>query len=331
MDLTYATIPTPDGNTFKLNRDVFKRYHIEDPRNPKNELKYNADDLGNYAILSNSIVPLEEEVQDNRVDEIWYMNFDVGFSRAGKGVGIMLQAPSGNVFKFAYRLEFDATNNVAEYEALLLGLEVCKDMGVKCLNIKGDSDLVIQQLKNKFACKSERLKRYRNAIWDSIGDLDALNFITIPREHNSKVDELAVAASTLQLSDGLIDENISVEVIFRPLVLDNLNHWQVFDDDKQVIKFLTHMHDFSDFCVNDKEEGCNYIGDDDKLNLVPRRVVAQEKSFDRQDGHKQKEESKEKLCDHLEVNIGNEQKPRMIKVGKTTPIEERKEIVKLLK
>jgi hypothetical protein len=170
---------------------------------------------------------------------------------------------------------------VAEYEALLLGLEICKDMGVKCLNIKGDSDLVMQQLKNKFTCKSERLKKYRNAIWDSIGDLDALNLIAIPREHNYKANELAIAASTLQLSDNLIDENISVEVIFRPLVPDNMNHWQVFDDDKQVIKFLTHMHEFFDFGINVKEEGCNYTGDDDKLKTVPRRVVTLEKSFDR--------------------------------------------------
>jgi hypothetical protein len=105
MDLSYATIPTPDGNTFKLTREVFRRYHIEDLRNPKNELKYTEEGLGNYAILSNSIVPLEEKVQDNRVDEIWYMNFDGAFSRAGKGAGIVLRAPSGKVFKFAYRLE----------------------------------------------------------------------------------------------------------------------------------------------------------------------------------------------------------------------------------
>jgi hypothetical protein len=59
--------------------------------------------------------------------------------------------------------------------------------------------------------------------------------------------------------------------------------------------------------------------------------VTQERSFDRQDGKKRKEESKEKLCDHLEVNIGSDKEPRMIKVGKTTAIEERKEIVKLLK
>jgi ribonuclease HI len=274
MDLSYATLPTPDGNTFKLNREVYRKYHVEDPKNPKNELKWTDEGLGNYAILSNSIVPFEETVQDNELDKVWYMNFDGAFSRAGKGVGIVLQAPNGEVLKFSYRLEFDATNNVVEYEALLLGLELCKDRGVKCLNIKGDLDLVIQQLKNKFACNSKRLKGYRNAILDSLNDLDAFNLIVIPREHNAKEDELAVAASTLQLPNGLADENISVEVIFRPSVPNNIDHWQVFDDDKQMIKFLTHMHEFSDLDIIIKEEGCNYTGNDDELKTPPRRVVS---------------------------------------------------------
>jgi ribonuclease HI len=331
MDLSYATLPTPDGGTFKLNREVYRKCHVEDPKSPIDELKYDDEGLGNYAILSNSIVPLEDKVQNNELDKVWYMNFDGAFSRLGKGVGIVLQAPNGKVSKFAYRLEFDATNNVAEYEALLLGLELCKDRGVKCLNIKGDSDLVIQQLKNKFACKSERLRGYRNAIWDMINDLDALDLIAIPREQNSKADELAVAASTLQLPDSLIDENISVEVIFRPSIPDNMNHWQVFDDDKQVIKFLTHMHEFSDFGINTIKEGCIYTGNVDKVKTPPRRVVSLERNFDKLDGHKQKEDSKKKLCDHLEVNIGTVEEPRMVKIGKTTPIEERNEIVKLLK
>ena len=145
------------------------------------------------------------------------MNFDGVFSRLGKGVGIVIQAPNGQKFKFVYRLEFDATNNVVEYEALLLGLEVCKDMGVKCLNIKGNSDLDIQQLKNNFACKSKRSKKYRNAIWDSMEDLDALNLIAIPREQNYKEDELAVAASTLQLSHDLIQESNGLFIIIKYL------------------------------------------------------------------------------------------------------------------
>jgi hypothetical protein len=68
------------------------------------------------------------------------------------------------------------------------------------------------------------LKKYRNAIWDSIENLDALNLIAIPSEQNSNADELVVAASTLQLSHESIKENISVEVIFRPSVLDNMDH-----------------------------------------------------------------------------------------------------------
>jgi hypothetical protein len=164
-----------------------------------------------------------------------------------------------------------------------------------------------------------------------INDLDALNLIAIPREQNSKVDELAVAASTLQLPDNLIDENISEEVIFTPSIPDNMNHWQVFDDDKQVIKFLTHMHEFYDFGINTIKEGCNYTGNVDKVKTPPRRIVSLERDFDKLDGHKKKEDSKKKLCDHLEVNIGTIEEPRMVKIGKTTPIEERNEIVKLLK
>ena len=71
------------------------------------------------------------------------MHFDGAFSIAGKGVGIVIESPSHKEFNFSYRLEFNATNNVVEYEALLLGLEVCKDKGIKKLEVKGDSDLII--------------------------------------------------------------------------------------------------------------------------------------------------------------------------------------------
>jgi hypothetical protein len=58
------------------------------------------------------------------------------------------------------------------------------------------------------------LKGYRNAIWDVMNDLDVIELIGIPREHNSKVDELVVPAPTLHIPDNFIDEKISVEVIF---------------------------------------------------------------------------------------------------------------------
>ena len=89
------------------------------------------------------------------------MNFDGAHSRVGKGAGVVITSPKGKTFNFAYKLEFEATINVAEYEALLLGSETTKDMGIKMLSISGDSDLIILQVKNEFACNCKRLKKYR--------------------------------------------------------------------------------------------------------------------------------------------------------------------------
>ena len=66
------------------------------------------------------------------------MFFDRAYSKAGKGAGIVIISPSNKIYNFAFRLEFEAQNNVAEYEALFLGLETAKDMGIKMLNIKGE-------------------------------------------------------------------------------------------------------------------------------------------------------------------------------------------------
>ena len=60
------------------------RHHVEDPRNPSNELKYKTYDLGNYAILANSLGPIEESNEDERVNQIWRMHFDGAFSELVK-------------------------------------------------------------------------------------------------------------------------------------------------------------------------------------------------------------------------------------------------------
>ena len=67
-------------------------------------------------------------------------------------------------FNFSLWLEFDAYNNVAHYEELLLGLEALKDTGIKILNIKVYSHLGVSQVKKKISCKSDRLENYRNTI-----------------------------------------------------------------------------------------------------------------------------------------------------------------------
>lgn len=278
--------------------------------------------------MSNFIIPPDDEIRDLK-DKVWYMYFDGAASRQGKGAGIVLKSPLVHIFKFAYRLEFEATNNVAEYEAILLGLELAKSLKVKLLSIKGDSDLVIMQLKNKFTCRNQRLRNYRNAVWDTMEHFDALDLEAIPREQNSVADELAVAATTFQLSDELINDKIKMEVIFRPSVPDNSEHWQVFNDEKQVIRFLNSLDEFEDFRIVSEEDGS--LNHEHIINPTPRNVVALEQHFDRHDATMLREENKMDPGEYLEINIGTSENPKIVKIGRGTSVEERKRLIDLLR
>ena len=72
----------------------------------------------------------------------------------GSGAGVVLTTPKGDKLCYVLQIHFDATNNVAEYEALLHGLNIAKDIGVKRLLCYGDSDLVAQQLDGTWDTKS---------------------------------------------------------------------------------------------------------------------------------------------------------------------------------
>ena len=100
---------------------------------------------------------------------------------------------------FTFKLEFDSTKNVAQYEALISSLQVSKQMGVQCISIFGDSELIIRQIKNHCQTKHPKLRSYRNEMWDLVENyFEAFNIQYIPREENRLVDSLAIVASTFK-------------------------------------------------------------------------------------------------------------------------------------
>jgi ribonuclease HI len=72
------------------------------------------------------------------------MFFDGASSKDGAGAGMVFVSPVQENISLSYKLEFEDTNNVAEYEALVLGLRVAKDMGIKEISVFGDAELIIQ-------------------------------------------------------------------------------------------------------------------------------------------------------------------------------------------
>lgn len=84
-----------------------------------------------------------EEQEGNDIELLWRIFFDRSSSKEGAGACIILVSPDNHIFPFSYKLEFETTNNIAEYEALILGLKAAKDLNVKKLEVFGDSELVV--------------------------------------------------------------------------------------------------------------------------------------------------------------------------------------------
>jgi hypothetical protein len=92
----------------------------------------------------------EEEItnkQNSAEDEMWNMSFDGAASMEGAGVGVWINPPNIGTKLYSYKLVFYCTNNMAEYEALILGLKTLKELGARRIVVHGDSELVIDQVK----------------------------------------------------------------------------------------------------------------------------------------------------------------------------------------
>jgi ribonuclease HI len=118
-------------------------------------------------------------------------------SKEGAGAGCIIIDPAGNKTLLACRLEFECTNNIAEYEALLQGLRKSLDMSIQNLVVFGDSEIVVRQVRNSIHCLTPHLKCYQSEVWSLINKFSAFNINSIPRSSNAEEDLLANVASKL--------------------------------------------------------------------------------------------------------------------------------------
>jgi hypothetical protein len=103
-------------------------------------------------------------------------------------------------------LDFKATNNMAEYEVLLFGLSTALSLGVRQLLIKGDSQLIIKQVKGDCSCNDPQLAAYLLHVRKLEKDFEVLNLQHIPRVENAVADDLSTKASTsAPISDGVLE------------------------------------------------------------------------------------------------------------------------------
>jgi len=92
------------------------------------------------------------------------MYFDGSVMKTGAGASLLFISPLGVHMRYMIRLHFPASNNMAEYEALLDGLRIAIKLGIKNLDVRGDSQLVIDQVMKESSCHDSKMEAYCNAV-----------------------------------------------------------------------------------------------------------------------------------------------------------------------
>ena len=126
----------------------------------------------------------------------WELYVDGVSNQKGSGVRLVLMSPKKVVIEKPLRLDFSATNNEVEYEALLVGMAMVQRMGGKSIKLFSDSRLVVGQVKGEFEAKDERMQGYLSQVKCLQLKFDSFDLLHVPRSGNVHAGSLAILATS---------------------------------------------------------------------------------------------------------------------------------------
>ncbi|XP_065629753.1 uncharacterized protein LOC136067587 [Quercus suber] len=140
----------------------------------------------------------------------WEVYMDGAANQKGCGVGLVLISPERIIIEKSLKLDFLATNNEAEYEALLMGMSMVQRMGGKAVELFSDSRLVVGQVQGELEVKDERMQGYLNRVKRLQSKFEFFSLLHIPRSGNAHADSLATltTSSTQNLSRVILVEDL---------------------------------------------------------------------------------------------------------------------------
>jgi ribonuclease HI len=137
------------------------------------------------------------------------MYFADSLKLQGAGAGILFIAPGGEQLKYALQLLFHASNNAAEYEALVHGLNIAISLGIKRLMVYGDSLVVISQINKEWDCSNDSMGKYCTAVRKLEDKFEGLEFHHVERDRNTTIDILSkLGSSRTQVPPGVFVQEI---------------------------------------------------------------------------------------------------------------------------
>ncbi|KAK5777038.1 hypothetical protein PVK06_045003 [Gossypium arboreum] len=127
---------------------------------------------------------ITEMESESSKEKSWNMCFDGASNTLGHGIGAILVSPNGNHYPFTARLNFFCTNNIAEYEACIMGLRATIERNIEILEVYGDSALVVYQIRGEWEVRDPKLIKYSDLVAELIKEFKEITFHYFPREEN---------------------------------------------------------------------------------------------------------------------------------------------------
>ena len=124
---------------------------------------------------------------------LWSIHTDGSSNQRLGGASAVIQTPEGDKIECMIRLDFLTTNNEAEYETLVAGLDLARAAGAENMIMHCDSQVITSQINGDYEYRNERMKKYLEEVKSRISCLE-VKFVQIPREENECADRLAKAA-----------------------------------------------------------------------------------------------------------------------------------------
>ncbi|KAF7112289.1 hypothetical protein RHSIM_RhsimUnG0243900 [Rhododendron simsii] len=170
-----------------------------------------ADFLAEYTYPEPEELPKEEP-------KPWVLQVDGSTTKDASGACLILTSPKGQCLSYALRFEFKTTNNEAEYEALVVGLELASAVGASHVLAKSDSQLVVGQVLGEYTIKEEVMQRYVDRVKAQVAKLQSFNNVRILREENNEADYLAKLATA---KEDAIPQNTPIRYLESPSIFSS--------------------------------------------------------------------------------------------------------------
>ena len=126
----------------------------------------------------------------------WGLYVDGSSNDGGSGADLILICPKRHRMHCTLRFRFKASNNEAEYKALIAGLKLAKERKVESLEIFSDSQLVVCQITDEYQAREKKMTAYLHKAKKLLGSFSSYMISQIPRSPNAEADALAWLTST---------------------------------------------------------------------------------------------------------------------------------------